>query len=188
MPGQAVATSTEVRDAAASHVQNLSVESRPKFARLSRDPQRAIKQMAARIKFLIQFCSDDGESLRVRQIKRALHADRYAEFDGALSLLEKRKQIIIRRVPSRSRPVFIVILKRSRRIRLPDPYTFHRRKKRKKRNKPTEWFLSRRQSMDRGFHGPFAQINPCQESAYWLEKEKALEEQVREDQVEVEPE
>ena len=80
MPGQAVATSAEVRDATARDVKNFaepSAQSRPKFARLSRDPQRAIKQMAARIKFLIEFFSEDGTSLRMQEIKRGLHAYRY---------------------------------------------------------------------------------------------------------------
>jgi hypothetical protein len=164
-------------------------ERRYRFARLSRDPEHAVKQMAARIVFLIQFYSEDGESLRVRQIKRGLHSSRYLEFNDALRLLEKRKLIVIRRVPSRSRPVLVVTLKQNRSVRLPDPYTFHRKKKRKsKKRPPSDWFLEHRQFFDIGIHTGFAVVQPWSESAFWLEQERMQEETMREDQVKIETE
>jgi hypothetical protein len=43
--------------------------------------------MAARIKFLIEFFSEDGKSMRLKEVKRGLHAHRYVEFDNAIKLL-----------------------------------------------------------------------------------------------------
>ena len=90
--------------------QTVRTEPRPKFARLSRDRALAVKQMAARIKFLIEFFSEGGKSMRVQEIKRGLHAYRYLEFDNAIKLLEKRRQLVIHRVPGRGH-VFRVVLK-----------------------------------------------------------------------------
>ena len=126
--------------------------------------------MAARIKFLIEFYSDDGRSLRMQEIKRGLHAYRYLEFDAAIKLLEKRRQIVVRRVLSHGR-VFRVVLKQNSRARLPDPFVFHRVKKRKRRKPPTQWFLERRHLMDSGQHSGFGKLEPWHASAYWYEKE-----------------
>ena len=175
MPGQRVATTTnrEIRDADATETAMESAKpsaaSRPKFARLSRDPQRAIKQMAARIKFLIEFFSEDGESMRMQEIKRGLHAYRYLEFDDAMKFLEKRRQLVIRRARG---SVFRVILRRDHRTRLPDPFVFHRKKRSKRNRPPTEWFLERRHLMDSGQHSGFAEREPWHESAFWYEKEQ----------------
>ena len=158
--------SDEVQDALAE-----PPEPRPKFARLSRDPQRAVKQMAARIKFLIEFFSEDGKSLRMQEIKRGLHAYRYLEFDAAIQLLERRRQIVIRRVQSRGR-VLRVTLKQNARAKLPDPFIYHRQKRRKRKKPPTQWFLERRHLMDAGQHQGFAAKEPWHESAYWIEKER----------------
>jgi hypothetical protein len=163
-PGVATPANREIRDAATS-------QPRPKFARLSRDPERAVRQMAARIKFMIEFFSEDGESMRVQELKRGLHAYRYSEFDDAIQFLEKRRQIVVRRVQSQGR-VFRAILRRDRRTRLPDPFVFHRKKRSKRKRPPTEWFLERRQLMDAGQHSGFAEIQPWRESAYWYEKEQ----------------
>jgi hypothetical protein len=143
---------------------------RPKFARLSRDRALAVKQMAARIKFLIVFFSNDGKSMRMQEIKRGLHAYRYVEFDDAINLLEQRRQISIRRVKCRSH-VYRVTLKQTR-TKLPDPFIFHRKKRKKRKKPPTTWFLERRHLMDAGQHENFGTIQPWSESAYWIEQEK----------------
>jgi hypothetical protein len=163
-------------------------EPRQRFARLSRDPTRAIKQLASRVRFLIQYYSEDGQSLRIGQIKHALHAERYKiTFDDALSLLESGKQIVVLRVQGRrGRPAIVVTLKQNRNMRLPCPYTYHRPKKRKW--KKSQWFIENRYLMDRGKHSGFAQILPWQESAYWLEKEKARDEEISLDEAEPEVE
>jgi hypothetical protein len=179
---------TETEKTVATDVGKVA-DRRSRFARLSADPKRSLMQLAARIKFLLQFYSDDGQSLRIRQIKRGLHADRYAaKFDDAIALLEQRKQIVIRRVSSRSRPVFVVILKQNCKTRLPDPFTSSRKKKRKQKRPPSDWFMARRHLMDAGIHIGLAEIKPWQESAYWLEQEKAREEQILRDQSTTEPE
>ena len=146
----------------------ISVEPRPSFARLSRDPDRAVKQIAARITFLIQFFSEDGKSMRMQEIKRGLHAYRYLEFEDAMKLLERRRLIIIRRVPGRGH-VYRVTLKESHSA-LPDPFVFYRKKRKKKKKPPTTWFLERRNLMDAGKHDGFATTEPWRESAYWIEK------------------
>ena len=172
MPGQAVGISAEARDAAASDVKNFaepSAESRPQFARLSRDPQRAVKQMAARIKFLIEFFSEDGTSLRMQEIKPQMHAYRYLEFDEAIKFLEKRKQIVIRLVQPQGR-VFRVILRPDRRTRLPDPFVFRRKKRYKRKRPPTDWFLERRHLMDKGQHSGFANGNPGMKAPIGMKK------------------
>src|ERR1700690_4416527 len=126
------------------------VAARPKFARLSRNRTLAVKQMAARIRFLIEFFSEDGKSMRMQEIKRGLHAYRYLEFDEAIKLLEQRRQISIRRVKCRSH-VYRVTLKQTR-TKLPDPFIFHRKKRKKRKKPPTIWFLERRHLMDAGQH------------------------------------
>jgi hypothetical protein len=146
-------------------------EPRPKFSRLSRDPQRAVKQMAARIKFLIEFTSEDGKSMRMQEIKRGLHGYRYMEFDDAIKLLERRRQIVIRQVQNRGR-VLRVVLKQNARAKLPDPFLYHRKKRRKRTKPPTTWFLERRHLMDAGQHGGFTTTEPWHESAYWIEQQK----------------
>ena len=126
-------------------------EPRPKFARLSPDPGRATKQMAARIKFLIEFFSEDGKSMRMQEIKRGLHAYRYLEFDDAIKLLEKRRQIVVRRAPGRGH-VFRVTLREDSHASLPDPFVFHRKKRKRRKKPPTAWFLERGHLMDAGQH------------------------------------
>lgn len=96
-----------------------NVAARPKFARLSRDRPLAVKQMAARIEFLIEFFSEDGRSMRMQEVKRGLHAYLFLEFDDAIKLLEQRRPFVIHRVPGRGH-VFRVVLKQNARARLPD--------------------------------------------------------------------
>lgn len=144
-------------------------EPRPKFARLSRDPDRAVTQMAARIKFLIEFFSEDGKSMRMQEIKRGLHSYRYLEFDAAIELLQRRRLAVIR-VQGR-RNGFRVVLKKNPQAKLPDPFIFHRKKRKKNRRPPTQWFLEHRHLMDAGQHEGFAKTEPWHESAYWIEKE-----------------
>ena len=127
--------------------------------------------MAARIRFLIEFLSEDGTSMRMQEIKRGLHAYRYMEFNDAIKLLEKRRQIVVRLVQPQGR-VFRVILRPDRRTRLPDPFIFHRNKRSKRKRPPTDWFLERRHLMDEGRHSGFAKREPWHESAYWYEKER----------------
>ena len=160
-------------------------EPREKFVRLSADRERAVKQIASRIRFLIRYYSDDGESLPIGKIKHMLHAERYkTKFDDALALLESGKQIVIHRVQGhRGRPAIVVTLKGNRNMRLPDPYTFHRPKKRKW--KQSQWFVEHRHLFDQGKHSGFSKILPWQESAYWLEKEQAWDETMM--KVEAEP-
>jgi hypothetical protein len=68
--------------------------------------------------------------------------------------------------------VYRVVLKQNARAKLPDPFIFHRKKRRKRRRQPTEWFLARRHLMDAGKHEGFAQVEVWAESAYWIEKER----------------
>jgi hypothetical protein len=129
--------------------------------------------MAARIKFLIEFFSEDGKSVRIQEVKRGLNAYRYLEFDDAIRLLEKRRQSAIHRVPGRGH-VFRLVLKQNARARLPDPYCFPSQGKKRKKA-PTAWFLERRQFIDAGQHEGFATIQPWSESAYWIDQENALD-------------
>jgi hypothetical protein len=46
-----------------------------------------------------------------------------------------------------------------------------KKKRRKKKRKPTEWFLERRHLMDQGIHSGFATLEPWHESAFWIEQE-----------------
>jgi hypothetical protein len=150
----------------------LSVaEPRPKFARLSCSRPLAVKQMAARIKFLIEFFSEDGNSMRMQEVRRGLHACRYLEFDDAIKLLEQRRRLVIHRVSGRGH-VSRVVLKQNARAKLPDPFVFHRKKRRKRKRPPSQWFLERRPLMDAGQHEGFSQIEAWSESAFWIEKEK----------------
>jgi hypothetical protein len=153
---------------------------RPKFVRLSRNPKMAVRQMAGRIKFQIEFCSEDGRSKRVRTLRRQLHSCRYPEWDDAIELLVKRKYAVIhgsgRNVAGEGR----VITLRTKASRLPDPYFVVKKKKRKRKRLPTAWFLERRHLMDQGIHSGFATIEPWHESAFWIEKEK-MEEKEQED-------
>jgi hypothetical protein len=102
---------------------NRRGEPRPKFARLSPNRPLAVKQMAARIKFLIEFFSEDTKSMRLQEVKRGLHAYRYWEFDDAIKLLEQRRLLVIHRVPGRGH-VFRVVLMQNARAKLPDPFVF----------------------------------------------------------------
>jgi hypothetical protein len=68
--------------------------------------------------------------------------------------------------------VYRVVLKQNARAKLPDPFIFHRKKRRKRRRQPTEWLLARRHLMDAGKHEGFSQVEVWAESAYWIEKER----------------
>jgi hypothetical protein len=148
------------------------IEPRPKFARLSRDQTLAVRQMAARIKFLIEFFSEDGRSMRMQEVRRGLHAYRYVEFDDAIKLLQQGRQLVIHRMLGRGH-VFRLVLKQNARAKLPDPFVCHRKKRKKRKRPPSQWFLERRHLMDAGQHEGFAQIEAWSESAYWIEKERS---------------
>jgi hypothetical protein len=125
-----------------------------------------------RIKFLIEFFSEDGRSMRMQEVKRGLHAYRYLEFEGALTLLIKSRRAVIRRVRCRGRVFRVVLKQNSGAGRLPDPFIYHRKKRKKKRKTPAAWFLENRKLMDAGQHSGFAKREPWHESAYWCEKEQ----------------
>ena len=80
--------------------------------------------------------------------------------------------MVVHRKPGRGH-VFRVELKQNARAKLPDPFIFHRKKRKKRKKVPTSWFLERRHLMDAGKHEGFATIEPWSESAYWIEQEKA---------------
>lgn len=163
---------TETTAGSVAEPPGLTPEARPKFSRLSCDPKRAVRQVAARIKFLIEFFSEDGRSMSLQEVKRGLHSYRYLEFDDAIRLLEKRRQLVLRRVPCRGRVLRVVLKKNCGAGRLPDPFIYHRKKRKKKRKTPTAWFLENRKLMDAGQHSGFAKREPWHEGAYWYEKEQ----------------
>jgi hypothetical protein len=100
-----------------------------------------------------------------------LHSYRYPEWDAAIELLVKRKYAVIsgsgRNISGQHR---VITLKPTTK-RLPDPYLFVKKKRRKKKRNPTEWFLERRHLMDQGIHSGFATLEPWHESALWIEQE-----------------
>jgi hypothetical protein len=100
-----------------------------------------------------------------------LHSYRYPEWDAAIELLVKRKYAVIsgsgRNISGQHR---VITLKPTTK-RLPDPYLFVKKKRRKKKRNPTEWFLERRHLMDQGIHSGFATLEPWHESAFWIEQE-----------------
>lgn len=118
------------------------------FSRLSRNPRQAGLDMAARIIFQIERYGECG-SMRVRELRRSLHADRHqAAWVAALRILAQRKQA---RFDIRSITLHLAIDNR-----LPDPHSAKPKRKWPKRKRPrTDWFERNRHKMDEGQHFDF---------------------------------
>lgn len=119
---------------------------KPYFPHLSRDRRQAGREIAARIKELLE--SRATGSLRLAALKRALHADRHPEaWQNAIELLRLHR---IASVDDGS-----ITHTWSGNDTLPDPYEPEKKTKRRKRGIQTEWFVHNRPKMDAGQHSEF---------------------------------
>ena len=65
---------------------------------------------------------------------------------------------------------FRVILKKNPQAKLPDPFIFHRKKRKKIKRPPTQWFLEHQHLMMQDSM-KVCKNGTVHESAYWIEKE-----------------
>jgi hypothetical protein len=119
---------------------------KPYFPHLSRDRREAGRQMAARIRDLIE--QNTRGRVRLADVKRSLHGNRHREaWEEGLRLLK------LHRIATIEDGVISPTWSGS--DVLPDPYRLPEKATRRKQRVQSEWFLRNRRLMDEGQHSGF---------------------------------